>query len=215
MNNLEEHFTKTYNLNSWESKESLSGPGSERNSNLVFLCIDIIINLINKELTNTDTIILADIPCGDFNWIDILLSEIKTKTHIKNIEYYAYDIVKNIENDFNNKLKKMSNIKYSFTQFDATKQISIKADIILCKELFIHLSYDDINLVLSNFKKSNSSYLICSDHNELITINKNIKYDAYGECRNISLVLDPFNLTNYIIKNTGYKVWKITDLKIN
>lgn len=208
MNNLETHFIQTYKLNSWNSNESKSGPGSEKNSKLVLLCIDIIISLINDNLKDINTLILADIPCGDFNWINILLSDIMQKTHIKNIDYYAYDIVDDIQNNFNT-LYNLANVNYYFTKFDATQKISIKAHIILCKELFIHLSYKDINLVLNNFTKSESLFLVCSDHNENITVNHDINYGCYGECRNISLVLDPFNLTNYIMKNVGYKVWKL------
>ena len=211
MDSLQNHFTKTYCLNSWQSTESKSGPGSEKNSNLVLLCIDIIISLINRELQNIETLILADVPCGDFNWINILLLEVLNKTHIKNIEYYAYDIVEEIQNDFNN-INRIDNVKYNFTQIDSTQKVVITSHIILCKELFIHLSYNDINLVLNNFKKSNSLFMICSDHNEETTKNNDIEYKCYGECRNISLVLYPFNLTNYIIKNKGYKVWNIKDI---
>lgn len=83
--NLSEHFIKTFEYNNWGSKESVSGPGSEKNSSLVQNCIISIITFINNFLENNETIIIADIPCGDLNWINILLSEILLQTKCKKI----------------------------------------------------------------------------------------------------------------------------------
>ena len=212
MINLEEHFTNTYLNNSWGSSESRSGPGSNRSSLLVNLGIDIIINTINTELKNNDKLIISDVPCGDLNWIELLIFSILEKTHIKNIDYYAYDIVKNIQNHFDN-LVKINNVNYYFIHFDATKEIPIKSDIILCKELFIHLSFNDIKLTINNFKKSNSYILICSDHTSS-NINNDIVYSELGECRDLSLTLPPFNLNSFFIQNLCYKVWKLKNIII-
>lgn len=206
---LSDYFKKVFINNVWSSNESISGPGSEINSPLVINCIQCIINFINKSvfLKDKELLVLADIPCGDLNWINILLQEILLKTNIKNIHYYAYDIVEEIKEKFE-LIPKINNVTYSFKVFNAIDEIPIKADIILCKEMFIHLSFLHINKCLQNFKLSESTYLICSDSDNIE--NKDIQYCCYGECRHVSLLLEPFNLPNPEFEYTNYKIWDLS-----
>jgi len=208
--NLSHYFRETFVTNAWGSDESVSGPGSEITSPLVQNCIICIVNFINEFLHDKENIIISDIPCGDFNWINILLKEILEKTNCKTIEYYAYDIVEKIEEKFNT-LEKIDHVTYSFQVFNAVTDVSVKADIILCKEMFIHLSYLHINNCLENFKKSGSTFLLCSDSHNIE--NKNIEYSSFGECRHVSLMLPPFNLPEPLYHYTFYKLWELE--KIN
>jgi len=208
-NFLENHFTQTFLNNNWQSEESRSGPGSEKNSSLVKNCIYSLKDFINLNLNDKETITIADIPCGDFNWINLLLEEILINTKCKKINYYGYDIVENLELKFND-LYKLDNVNYYFKVFDATNNIPVKADIILCKEMFIHLSYKHINACISNFKKSESTFLMCSDSDNIP--NKDIKYLCYGECRDVSLLLEPFNLPKPIYELSCYKIWDLKDI---
>jgi hypothetical protein len=209
---LKTYFTDVYNNNSWKSHESHSGPGSERNHPTIKNLIYLTIKLINDNFYNNKSIIIIDCPCGDFNWIDMLLSNILKNTNIKNIKYYGYDIV-DLNNDFNTKLKKIENVEYNFIINDVTQNIPIYGDIIICKELFIHLSYDDIKKVLNNFIYSKSLYLIVNDFE---SDNKDLSYNKneLGSCREISLTRYPFNLINYEYKYEDYKIWKISELNI-
>jgi 2-polyprenyl-3-methyl-5-hydroxy-6-metoxy-1,4-benzoquinol methylase len=207
---LSHHFTETFITNAWNSNESVSGPGSEINSPLVQDCIICIINFINQFLNNKETITISDIPCGDLNWINILLKEILEKTNCKNIKYYAYDIVEKIGEKFN-MMDKIDNVTYTFNVFNAVTDISVKADIILCKEMFIHLSHSHINSCLQNFKNSGSTFLVCSDSGNVE--NKDIEYSCFGECRHVSLMLPPFNLPEPLYYYSCYKLWELE--KIN
>jgi len=211
---LVNYFNTVYEKNFWKSSETKSGSGSERNHATIKNLTNIVIELIKKYLNTNETLILVDCPCGDFNWIDLLLSKILLETNIKKIKYYAYDIVTQIENDFNNKLIKNNNIEYNFSILDITQQIPIKADIILCKELFIHLSFNDIKKSINNFINSNSLFLICNDFENIE--NKELIYNnsSYGACREICLTLKPFNLNNFIICYNDYKIWKINNLQL-
>jgi len=92
MTDIENHFIETYNQNIWSSNESRSGPGSERNSILVENACKSVVSTINTFLEDKEIITISDVPCGDFNWIDILFSRIFSETKCKKIEYYAYDI---------------------------------------------------------------------------------------------------------------------------
>ena len=208
--NLEKHFTTTYKDNSWCDTETRSGPGSNRNSDFVKETINFVINCINLFYKERDTISIADIPCGDFNFIDLLLKEILLNTNCKQINYYAYDIVPDIESDFNNKLIRIENVEYNFQVLDATKEIINSSDIILCKELFIHLSFEHIIQVTENFKKSNSSYLICNDFEGYE--NKDITYNCPGECRIVCLTKPPFNMSIPLFSENNYKIWNLKNI---
>jgi hypothetical protein len=67
-----------------------------------------------------------------------------------------------------------------------------KADLLICRDLFIHFSFNDIMTTLSNFIKSKVKFILFS-HNCLTDnfINKDI---STGEYRKINLFKKPFNL---------------------
>lgn len=207
---IQEHFINTYKNNTWGDNESRSGPGSNLNSDLVKETVNFVIKSINKYYKDFRTITICDIPCGDFNYINVLLQKILDETNCKEINYYAYDIVPEIKYIFENNLKKIQNVNYNFQVFDATKDIVAKCDIILCKEMFIHLSFDHIKSCITNFKNSGSTYLICNDFDH--GINKDIQYECLGECRIVCLMKDPFNLPKSSYCENNYKLWNLENI---
>ena len=110
----------------------------------------------------------------------------------------------------NNKLIRIENVEYNFQVLDATKEIINSSDIILCKELFIHLSFEHIIQVTENFKKSNSSYLICNDFEGYE--NKDITYNCPGECRIVCLTKPPFNMSIPLFSENNYKIWNLKNI---
>lgn len=104
-------------------------------------------------------------------------------------------------------MDKVKNVNYHFKTFNAVTDVSVKADIILCKEMFIHLSFLHINDCLMNFKKSGSTYLLCSDSSNIK--NNDINYSCLGECRHVSLMRPPFNLPEPIFQYSCYKIWDL------
>jgi hypothetical protein len=212
--NIQNYFTKIYQLNSWQSNESKSGPGSERNNNTICNLINIVLNLINMNLVDNTTLTLVDCPCGDFNWIDLLFSSILKNTKIKTIKYYAYDIVPDLLEKFNS-ITKIDNVEYNFNVLDITTQIPIKSDLIICKELFIHLSFNDIKKTINNFINSESTYFVSNDFENIENIDINeYKNNCLGECRPVCLTLPPFNLCNYIIDYQDYKGYNLKNINL-
>ncbi len=203
--NLKTHFTETYKFNTWESSETKSGPGSEINSPFVKETKDFLTFVVNTYITS-ETLSISDIPCGDFNFINNLFEDIFEFTNIKQINYYAYDIVDNILSDFD-KLKKLENVNYYFKVLDITKEIPIKTDIVLCKELFIHLSFEDINRCFLNFKKSKSTFLIVN--NFYNGENVDINYTSLGECRPVYLLEPPLNFPEPKLIKGNYCLFKL------
>ena len=209
--NLQDYFIEVYEKNSWCSSESRSGPGSERDSILIKTACNAVVECINIFLRDKECIRISDVPCGDFNWIDILFQEIFSNTNCKKIEYYAYDIVPNIKNNFDSIIK-TDNVEYNFNVLNAITDVVIESDILFSKEMFIHLSYKDITSCLVNFKKSKSTYMIFSD--SMSIPNRDIAYSCLGECRDTSLMLEPFNLVP-VLTCKNYLVVELADIKEN
>jgi hypothetical protein len=203
--NLAVIFTNIYNHNLWNNKESVSGGGSSLKATVK---IREQLPIIFKAL-HIKTVL--DAPCGDFWWM--------RKVDFSCIDsYIGIDIVQDLI-DKNNKLYAKPNIKFICKNL-VTEQIS-KADLIICKDLFLHLSFADIKMILSNFKHSGSKYLLASTyvkatHNEdRQTINSGY--------RPVNLELPPFNFPKPLLlieeqyKNKPVKycgLWQLESLPI-
>ena len=83
---LRERFERVANERHWSQGQSVSGPGSERGSYWVAEAIA----ALRETRNRTSFRAIADIPCGDFNWMsDFLESE-------PAIRYLGFDIVPSI-----------------------------------------------------------------------------------------------------------------------
>ena len=140
---LEKIFTEIYEKNMWTDKESRSGTGSSLKKTkslrkaLPQLFKDYSINSI------------LDIPCGDFNWM--------REVNLKSISYIGADIVEEINQ---NNIKKYLAENKKFVKMDILKDNLPKVDLIFCRDLFIHLSYEDIFKAVTNIKKSGQNFYL-------------------------------------------------------
>ncbi|QCE33168.1 hypothetical protein FAI41_05905 [Acetobacteraceae bacterium] len=115
--NLKENFTHVWKNNLWESSESRSGPGSERGSRIVQEAL----KLFDQIIPQFNICSINDIPCGDFNWFEIVLEK------YPQIKYHGFDIVAEAIQAHNENFS-----QYRFTEFNAVltlhhKQISFSA----------------------------------------------------------------------------------------
>jgi hypothetical protein len=89
-NTTEDKFTWIYINNWWDSNESLSGPGSTLKHT----------NNLRKELPKLvidfNICSVLDAPCGDFNWMKVLLPTL-------NVNYIGADIVQDLVDSNNAK----------------------------------------------------------------------------------------------------------------
>lgn len=172
---VEETFTRYYNTHYWKSKETVSGKGSELE----------ITKILRKELPiflkelNVKT--LLDIPCGDFNWMkEIDLTNLD--------QYIGADIVSDLIDKNKKKYQKeYSNIE--FKKFDVRVDNLPRVDVILCRDLLIHFSFDDIVKTLENIKKSNSKFIMTTS---FPSIDKNVDIKTGGH-HHVNLLLPPFS----------------------
>jgi len=179
-----EKFELIYKKNFWSSNESVSGLGSEK-KNTVNISSEII-NIINKYNIKK----ILDVPCGDFNWIKDILND--------KINYLGGDIVNDLINQNIQKYKKKN---INFTKLDITNDALPNADLLICRDCLIHLSFDSINMFFENFKKSNINLLLLTSYKLKDQTKKIVNSDIPdGEFREIDLSEEPFNLPEPVHK---------------
>ena len=180
---LKERFNLIHANNFWESKESLSGYGSEIHytEKLRNWMIDVLPEYQIKRLT--------DAPCGDFNWMKLVVSEIE-------IEYQGFDIVDSLIKN-NNALYRSDKVQFDIANICEDKLPD--CDLLMVRDCLFHLSYSDINKFLKNIANTNYKYLLTTTHIvEKNFVNKDIKSADY---RNIDLFKKPFNFDSKKVIN--------------
>jgi hypothetical protein len=166
-----ETFRRIYNTKHWSAK-NISGSGSDISQTDTLL---IKLRILIKQL-NVKT--LVDIPCGDFNWMKHL--------QIPDIMYYGGDIVQDITNK---NTKNYGSVKRQFFTVDITSGRLSDGDLLLCRDCFVHLSFNDISLAVKNIKRHKIKYLLTTTFPEC-SVNEDI---VTGDWRPINLILPPFN----------------------
>jgi len=168
-----EIFTRYYEVNRWNSPESLSGPGSTLDDTR-----SVRENLLSL-LRGRNVRSMLDAPCGDFNWMRTI--------NLGECSYIGADIVAPMIAQNNTRY---ASEKVRFVQLDITKDPLPQVDLIFCRDCFMHLPFEMIAAALQNFKRSGAQWLLASNHR-----NRRINYDiVIGDVRPINLEIDPFFL---------------------
>lgn len=163
-------FGGIYRNREWDTGETVSGPGST-------------LKYTTQLRTTLPAILkkwkighLLDAPCGDYHWMSM--------TQLEQIDYTGADVVP--------ELIAANQASYPGIRFivaDICKDPLPAADAVLCRDCFIHLSNQQINQALYNFKKSGIRYLIASTYP--VMNNEEIPTGYY---RPVNLEKAPFNL---------------------
>ena len=180
LDNIEDRFTQIYEKNHWGDKESISGVGStvEYTKNIR----SELPRIFHKFQISS----VFDAPCGDFNWMKLVLNDSK-------IQYIGGDIVLPLINR-NNSLYSRDGVE--FIHIDLTKELFPKVDLMICRDCLFHLSYQDIFLVLNNFVNSEIKFLLTTTHIEDDIKNNNIET---GDFRLIDLLSGPFYFSDDVL----------------
>lgn len=175
LSSIEDRFTYIYNKNHWACDESVSGTGS------TLIYTKNLRQELPKLIEQFAIKSIFDAPCGDFNWMRLLLPLI-------DVDYIGGDIVQPLI-DEHNKIHK--NKKTRFVHIDLTQSRFPKSDLMICRDCLFHLSYDDTRAVLRNFVDSDIPYFLATTHMQASEfINKNIRT---GDWRLIDLFSSPYN----------------------
>jgi hypothetical protein len=146
---MEELFSQIYRDNAWNDPCSRSGTGSNlvQTSSIRRALPGIIERFGVKSL--------LDIPCGDFFW----MKEIQPILSVMLDRYIGADIVADL---VNSNSRSFSDSKFTFGVYDIQSSLLPKVDMVLCRDCFVHFSYEDIFTSLRNIKKSRSRYLLAT-----------------------------------------------------
>ncbi len=140
---VKKRFTEIFRSNAFLGRESRSGEGSG------LLQTSIIRQELPALLNNIGARTLLDAPCGDLFWIS------KMELNIEN--YIGIDIVHELIVE-NSRLH--GDRRHLFFEKNIIDDELPSADVILCRDCLVHLTYAQCFKVINNFKKSGSTYLL-------------------------------------------------------
>lgn len=193
-------FHEIYRTFHWRgASETPSGAGS------TIVATEAIRRELPSYLASVDCQLLFDLGCGDFNWMRLVDLP---------CEYIGADIVGDVIKQ--NKQHYEAEGR-SFIVLDGTSQsFPRKIDVILCREVLFHLSFDDAFALLENVKASDARILIATN---MADIRGNT--DTFtGGFRPLDLRLPPFNfpapdhaITDQgVAKNRYLSAWKVDEI---
>lgn len=194
---LKEIFDRIYEKNLWQSSETVSGKGSE----LVY--VQNLLQQLPVLLKKYNVKTVVDAPCGDYNWILHLDYRFE--------KYTGIDIVQKLIE----KNKKYENERIKFFAGDILTYNIPFADLIFCRDCFIHLTFKQIFKALENFKKSGAGFIMLTSYDNCR--NEDV---LAGQFRKINLLLPPFNfpapkdIIQELPSEEGkyFCLWKLEDL---
>jgi hypothetical protein len=181
-----EVFREIYSRNAWGGMESVSGTGSDSSQT----------RLIEQRLPELwreyGVRRLVDVPCGDFRWMKRVVSHLW--------DYVGLDLV--AELIAQNAQYESAHVK--FIHGDIISSPIPRADMILCRDCLVHLSFREGQLAVENLKRSGSTYLLTTtfplhDYNEDILT---------GDWRTLNLQRPPFSFPAPLeVINEGCTEW--------
>jgi SAM-dependent methyltransferase len=144
---MEKIFNQIYRENIWNDPFSRSGTGSNLvQTQKIRIAVPAIIEKYGVRS-------FLDIPCGDFFW----MKEIQPMLSKTLNSYIGGDIVEDL---IKINTRQFSDTKFKFDLLDIQSSPLPTADIIFCRDCFVHFSYRDILKAINNIKKSKCKYLL-------------------------------------------------------
>lgn len=141
---LAERFELIYRTNLWGAETSQSGLGSELDAT-ASLRHDLARLLRSLEMTS-----ILDLPCGDFTWM--------AQMDLSGIHYLGADIVPDIVTA--NAARHGRAGQIDFSQLDLVNDPLPTADLILCRDCLVHLSFANVHRAIANAKRSGARWLL-------------------------------------------------------
>jgi hypothetical protein len=202
---LDRIFSRIHAGNLWGERESVSGPGSSLAETAALRAG------LPELLRDLGARTLTDAPCGDGLWI--------SRTDLGLERYLGVDIVPEL---IARNQKALGGEGRSFAVCDLTRDPLPRADVILCRDCWIHFSYFYVFRALANFQRSGSTYLLATTYRGL-SENRDI---LTGQWRPLDLELPPFSFPPPLRRlhekdcevdglqlERGLGLWRLSDLR--
>lgn len=192
---LESRFAEVWRGRMWLSEESASGQGSERGSGAVVHSL----SLLDRMIRELGVRSIADLPCGDFNWMPLLLER-----HPR-LRYVGYDVVGELiaENR-----RRFPGVR--FEQLDVTRRRPRRADLVFSKDMLNHLSEADVWSALENMAGSGARWLMLTTNQgfENVELQAGVPHAS----RHLNLEAAPYSLTGAVHRDHYLLVFRAQDV---
>lgn len=169
----EARFTHIYDSNAWKDAESRSGSGSSMRAT------EHVRAALPGLIEELDVKVFFDAPCGDYNWFRYV-------DRGTGFNYIGGDIVPSM---IEANTARFAGDDTRFIRLDITKDPLPAADLWMCRDCLIHLSFEMTDQAIRNFLASDIEYLLATTH---LNVRENIDIPT-GHCRMINLELPPYN----------------------
>jgi hypothetical protein len=194
-------FSKVYFNKAWSSGDSTSGVGSTLENTVG------VRKIIGEILVEYNISSILDAPCGDFNWFQNFFT---TNEH-NEVTYLGLDIVESV---IESNIVKNTLDFCKFASLDlARENWSLPSfDLIICRDLLVHLSIAEGSTVIRNFRQSGSRYLLIThfqSHSPEVFLNSEIRknFGLFG--------WRPLSMTDSIYGlGTPVKIWEENSTEI-
>jgi hypothetical protein len=138
-----EAFRHAYAERHWASAESVSGPGSSLDQTAV----------VRRELplllSRLGVRTLLDVPCGDFHWLSTV--------DLGDVSYVGGDLLPEI---VARNVQEHAAPGRAFREIDLLASSLPQADLLLCRDCLVHLSFADIARAVNNIRTSPVTWLL-------------------------------------------------------
>ncbi|HET9767321.1 MAG TPA: class I SAM-dependent methyltransferase [Thermoanaerobaculia bacterium] len=170
---LAERFALLHELEVYRHAEAVSGEGSTPTETAALRAA------LPALLAAHGVRTLLDVPCGGFDWM--------REVDLADIDYVGVDIVPALVAE--NRVR-FGGATRRFLVLDATRDALPAADLVLCRDLLVHLSLADLAAALRNFVGSGARLLLTNHYAERDG-NPDI---LSGDFRPVNLCRPPFSL---------------------
>jgi hypothetical protein len=159
---------------------------------------------------------LIDLPCGDQNWI--------SNVPLDNIAYVGADIVREL---ITKNTELYGSKSRSYVELDITREIPSRADLILCRDLLVHLNTKQIYSALQNIKRSDSTFILTTTFTDNRAYKNLPIFTRSVGWRAINLQAQPFYFPeplevmneectegNGLFSDKSLALWRLSDLPL-
>ena len=193
-------FAKAYAAEVWGSAESRSGHGSEVGATTS------IRPFLSELFAQLSIRTFLDVPCGDWNWMRLV--------DLEGVDYIGADIVPAV---IESNRARFSRYGVRFMVADLIRDDLPRADLVLCRDCWVHLSFQDIAAILENFRRSGATWLLLSNSPHMT---KNSNQFTGLRWRHLNLQLAPFFFPPPLKRRPDHyphvpfeiALWRIADL---
>jgi hypothetical protein len=164
-------FRDIYRRNHWSGPESRSGLGAGQDQTAVLT------TALPDLLRRLGVEVLLDLPCGDYGWM--------RRIELPVARYIGADLLAEVVRPLE---ERFGDGAHSFVVLDLTRDPLPEADLLLCRDCLVHLSFGDIRCALVNVLRSGIPWLLTTTFPQC-EVNEEI---ATGDWRPLDLEREPF-----------------------